>query len=88
VTRRALRDRAWLHPPAPAIFGHAGDLHREGIALGNLGPVLHQAGRFGQAITAHQDTAALVREDGNEHITRTAPGQPLDATRTAPQAGG
>jgi hypothetical protein len=38
---------------AAAIYRETGDRHREGMALGNLGPALAEIRRFDEAITTH-----------------------------------
>ena len=37
------------------------------MALNNLGVTLRQVRRFEEAITAHQDAAAIYRETGDRH---------------------
>jgi hypothetical protein len=44
-----------------------GDRRSEGTALGNLGLALHGVRRFDEAITAHQNAAAIYRETGDRH---------------------
>ena len=44
-----------------------GDRHGEGTALNNLGNALHEARRFDDAITAHQEAAAIFQETGDSH---------------------
>jgi len=50
---------------AAAIFRDTGDRHREGIALGNLGDALREAGRTREAAAAYRDAAAVFRETGD-----------------------
>jgi hypothetical protein len=45
----------------------------EGRALGNLGTALRDVRRFDEAITAHQDAAAIHRETG-DGLALTRPG--------------
>jgi len=42
-----------LTQDAAAIYRQTGDRHGEGTTLSNLGRVLQEVGRFGEAITAH-----------------------------------
>ncbi|MFI7448484.1 tetratricopeptide repeat protein [Nonomuraea sp. NPDC049714] len=44
-----------------------GDRRGEGQALNNLGNALQEVRRFEEAITAHQDAAAIFREVGDAH---------------------
>ena len=44
-----------------------GDRHREGMALRNLGVSLDLVDRHEEAVTAHQDAAAIYRETGDRH---------------------
>ena len=52
---------------AVAISCGIDDRHGEGMALGNLGLALRQAGRFDEAISACQHAAAIFRETGDRH---------------------
>jgi tetratricopeptide (TPR) repeat protein len=52
---------------AVAIYRVAGDRHREGMTLNNLGPALQGAGRFEEFITALKDAAAIYRETVDRH---------------------
>ena len=49
------------------IYRETGDRHGESGALNNLGSALRQAGRFEEAITAHQDAAVIYRETGDRY---------------------
>jgi hypothetical protein len=49
------------------------------MALDNLGSAQQEAGRFGEAITPHQDAAAILREIGDQEGELDA----LDAARIA-----
>ena len=51
---------------AAAICRETGDWHGGGLALGNLGLALRQAGRVEDAITAHQTAAAIFRKAGDQ----------------------
>ena len=51
----------------PPSSGETGDRHGEGTALNNLGIALKEVRRFEEAITAHQDAAAIFRETGDRH---------------------
>jgi Tetratricopeptide repeat len=42
------------------------------MALNNLGLALREVRRFEEAITAHQDAAAIYRETGDRHREGTA----------------
>ena len=44
-----------------------GDRRREGLAQSSLGVALRQMRRFEEAITAHQDAAAIYRHTGDRH---------------------
>ncbi len=44
-----------------------GDRRGEADALTNLGDALREVRRFGEAITAHQDAAAIYRDTGDRH---------------------
>jgi hypothetical protein len=44
-----------------------GDRHREGWALNNLGIALREVKRFEEAMTAHQEAAAIYRGTGDQH---------------------
>ena len=44
-----------------------GDRLHEAAALNNLGIALREVRRFEEAITAHQDAAAIFRETGDRH---------------------
>ena len=44
-----------------------GDAGNEAAALDNLGVALRRVRRFEEAITAHQDAAAIFRETGDRH---------------------
>jgi len=46
---------------------------------------LQDAGRFEEAITAHQEAAAIFREVGDQHSERVALGN-LETARSAQQA--
>lgn len=45
----------------------AGARHGEGLALANLGSTLRELGRLEEAVTAHQDAAAIFPETGKRH---------------------
>jgi hypothetical protein len=64
------------------IYRETGDRHGEGMARGNLGGALLGAGRFEEAITAHQDAVVIFRETGDEHFERVA-SRDLEAARAA-----
>jgi hypothetical protein len=55
------------------------------MALNNLGITLRAAGRYGEAITAHQEAVAIFRETGDQHNERVAL-HDLEAARAAQQA--
>ena len=54
------------------------------MALGNLGTALQKLERFEEAITAHQDAAAIFRETGDRHSEGITLAN-LEAARAAQQ---
>ena len=55
---------------AVAVSVHAAQA--EGTALNNFGVALVEVRRFEEAITAHQDAAAIYRETGDRHRESSA----------------
>ncbi len=51
---------------AVTIVAEAGDRHGEGRALAHLGLALAAAGRFGEAISVHEEAAQIFRETGDQ----------------------
>ena len=58
------------------------DRGNEEAALNNLGLALREVGRVEEAITAHQDAAAILRETGDQHREGIALNN-LESDRTA-----
>ena len=52
----------------PAIFGAAGDLRRQGMALGNLGTALEALKRYDEAILNYQQSADLLEQAGEDKL--------------------
>jgi tetratricopeptide (TPR) repeat protein len=52
----------------PAIFEAAGDIRRQGMALGNLGSSLEACGRLKEASDAYQKSADLLKQTGENDL--------------------
>jgi len=52
----------------PAIFGAAGDIRRQGIALGNLGAALEATSQLKQAAQAYEQSADLLKRVGDHDL--------------------
>ncbi|MFJ9937490.1 tetratricopeptide repeat protein [Streptomyces virginiae] len=52
---------------ATALYRDAGDRHREGNALGNLGLALQEVRRFEEAVNAFAQATTIFREIGDRH---------------------
>jgi len=50
------------------IFAKAGDLRRQGIALGNLGAALEALDRLEEALTAYEKSGDLLKEAGEKEL--------------------
>jgi tetratricopeptide (TPR) repeat protein len=52
----------------PAVFAQAGDLRRQGIALGNLGSALEAVGSKEAALEAYRQSADLLKQVGEDSL--------------------
>jgi len=52
----------------PAVFAQAGDLRRQGIALGNLGAALEAVGSKEAALEAYRQSADLLQQAGEDSL--------------------
>lgn len=55
-----------------AIFAAAGDLRRQGMALGNLAAALEEVGRLEEAVEAYQQSAELLEQAGEDKLRASA----------------
>jgi tetratricopeptide (TPR) repeat protein len=62
ASANALDDANTLINDSVTVFREVGDEHRAANALGNLGIVLDEAGRYEQAVTAHRTALSIFRE--------------------------
>jgi len=52
----------------PSIFASAGDVRRQGMALGNLGSALEANNRLAEAAEAYQQSADLLSQSGEQDL--------------------
>lgn len=52
----------------PAVFAQAGDLRRQGIALGNLGAALEAVGSTDTALETYRQSADLLQQVGEDNL--------------------
>jgi len=52
----------------PALFAAAGDLRRQGLALGNLASALEASGRLDEARDAYQQSADVLQQAGESQL--------------------
>lgn len=56
----------------PAVFAAAGDICRQGVALGNYAAALEALGRTDEAIEAYQQSAELLAQAGEDQMRAKA----------------
>jgi tetratricopeptide (TPR) repeat protein len=70
----------------PATFAAAGDIRRQGLALGNLGDALEAVGRKQEAVDMYTQSADLLEQAGEEemraHVLQLKSGRQIEALAT------
>lgn len=80
VQAKAYEEALAAVEPTPQIFAEAGDVRRQGFALGNLGSALEGLHRWKEAAEAYREAAALLEQAG-EREARAAVLQSLSAVQ-------